>query len=103
MGCVLQNLLLAIHLVALQEQRKNTQIDEQLEGASDEMICEITFKYFAMKDLSGFITKRKKAKIICFVQFNIESDEDNYFREQLMLFLPRQNEQEELIDIYASH
>ena len=52
-----------------------------------------------MKNGKGWITKRIKKKVIRFRNFKLHQDPENYYREQLMLFLPWSNEEEDLIHI----
>ena len=52
-----------------------------------------------MKNGKGWIKKRTKKKIIRFRNFKLHQDAENYYREQLMLFLPWSNEEEDLIHI----
>ena len=50
--------------------------------------------------------KRKVPRIIRYVKYNKKKDPENYFREQLMLFLPWRNEQKDLLgsfDTYEAH
>ena len=50
--------------------------------------------------------KRKVPRIIRYVKYNKKKDPENYFREQLMLFLPWRNEQKDLLgscDTYETH
>ena len=50
--------------------------------------------------------KRKVPRIIRYVKYNKKKDPENYFREQLMLFVPWQNEQNDLLgsfDTYEAH
>ncbi|CAF1473985.1 unnamed protein product [Adineta steineri] len=50
---------------------------------------------FRMKNGKGWIKKRTKKKIIRYRYFKLHQDPENYYREQLMLFLPWSNEEEE--------
>ena len=54
-----------------------------------------------MKNGKGWIKKRTKKKIIRFRNFKLHQDPENYYREQLMLFLPWSNEEDDLI--YINH
>ena len=54
-----------------------------------------------MKNGKGWIKKRTKKKIIRYRNFKLHQDPENYYREQLMLFLPWSNEEEDLI--YINH
>ena len=50
--------------------------------------------------------KRKVPRIIRYVKYNKKKDQENYFREQLMLFVPWRNEQRDLLgsfDTYEAH
>ena len=50
--------------------------------------------------------KRKVPRIIRYVKYNKKNDPENYFREQLMLFVPWRNEQKDLLgsfDTYEAH
>ena len=50
--------------------------------------------------------KRKVPRIIRYVKYNKKKDPENYFREQLMLFVPWRNEQKDLLhsfDTYKAH
>ncbi|XP_070175663.1 uncharacterized protein [Littorina saxatilis] len=47
----------------------------------------------------GFVTKRRWSKVIRYCNFNKLKDEDDYYREQLMLFHPWRNEEQDLISI----
>ena len=50
--------------------------------------------------------KRKVPRIIRYVKYNKKKDPENYFREQLMLFVPWRNEQKDLLgsfDTYETH
>ncbi|KAG5666226.1 putative ATP-dependent DNA helicase PIF1, partial [Polypedilum vanderplanki] len=72
--------------------------DEQLEVIDGADIDEHTIekKRFDLKNNSGYITIRKRPKIIRYVRFNRHEDEVNYFREMVLLFLPWRNEDEEV-------
>ena len=52
-------------------------------------------------DGSRLLSKRIQRKIIRFRHYGKELDPDNYYREQLMLFYPWRNEEEELLSINA--
>ena len=78
----------------------NVQITE---NSDDEDVTddEVNEKIVAlkMKNGKGWIKKRTKKKIIRFRNFKLHQDPENYYREQLMLFQPWSNEEEDLIDI----
>ncbi|MFN7491091.1 MAG: DUF6570 domain-containing protein [Chryseotalea sp.] len=44
----------------------------------------------------GYVTRREQFKILRFRRFNREKQPQEYYREQLMLFLPWRNEQQEI-------
>ena len=47
--------------------------------------------------------KRKVPRIIRYVRYNRKRDPENYFREQLMLFVPWRNEQKDLIGSFRTY
>ena len=47
--------------------------------------------------------KRKVPRIIRYVKYNKKRDPENYFREQLMLFVPWRNEQKDLIGSFGTY
>ena len=60
-------------------------------------------EHFPYKLKSGHILRlRKKNKVIRYVRFNLKTNADNYFRENLLLFAPWNNE-EELKEGYDSY
>ncbi|KAE9543469.1 hypothetical protein AGLY_002269 [Aphis glycines] len=46
-----------------------------------------------------YIHKRKIRKIIRYVRFNVDKNEQDFYREKIMLFLPWRNEKTDLLDI----
>ena len=46
---------------------------------------------------------RKVPKVICYVRYNQAKDPENYNREQLMLFMPRRNEQKYLLGSFGTY
>ncbi|CAF1560346.1 unnamed protein product [Rotaria magnacalcarata] len=73
------------------------------ENSDDEEVIDNEFDEFnplKMKNSKGWIKRRTKQKIIIrFRNFQLHQDPENYYREQLMLFHPWNNEQKDLIDI----
>ena len=71
-----------------------------VESQLDYFVNEVTLK-------SGIKIKRRGTyKIIRYVRFNQKSDEENHFREKLLLFYPWRNEHRDLIgnfDTYKEH
>ena len=53
-----------------------------------------------MKNGKDWVKKRTKGKIIRYRNLKLHQDPENYCREQLMLFLPWSNEEENLIYIH---
>ena len=49
------------------------------------------------------IRRRKKFKVIRYVRFNMKSDEENHYREKLLLFLPWRNEESDLLRNFATY
>ena len=47
--------------------------------------------------------KRKVPRIIRYVKYNRKRDPENYFREQLMLFVPWRNEQKDLMGSFGTY
>ena len=45
-----------------------------------------TLKFLPLKDNSGFVSMRRKRKVIRYCNFNKITEEMNYYREQLLLF-----------------
>ena len=84
------------------KQTGNVQITE---NSDDEYIVEdeVDGKSIAlkMKNGKGWIKRGTKKKLIRFRNFKLHQDPENYYREQLMLFLPWNNEEEDLI--YINH
>lgn len=56
-------------------------------------------QWIRLKDNGGFVRRRIKPKVIRYRRYSLEYDPDNYYRELLMLYLPRRNEVTKLIDI----
>ena len=51
-----------------------------------------------LKDGTGYIRKRTKTKIIRYRRYDIQQDEMDYYREQLMLYIPFRDERKDLLD-----
>ncbi|CAM4830841.1 unnamed protein product [Rotaria magnacalcarata] len=82
------------------EKTDNAQITENSDD-KDVIDNEIDEKTIALKlkNGKGWIKNRKKKKIIRYRNFKLHQHPENYYREQLMLFLPWINEEEILINI----
>ncbi|KAG5679958.1 hypothetical protein PVAND_009493 [Polypedilum vanderplanki] len=72
--------------------------DEELDVIDDDNDNEQTVekKGIELKNNSGYLTVRRRPKIIRYARFNRHEDEANYFREMVLLFLPWRNEDEEV-------
>jgi len=85
--------------------KKKTDNAQITENSDDEDIIddEIDEKNIALKmnNGKGWIKKRTKKKIIRYRNFKLHQDAEDYYREQLMLFIPWNNEEEDLI--YINH
>jgi hypothetical protein len=73
---------------------ENSDDEDVIDNELDEEIIALK-----MKNGKGWIKRRTKKKIIRFRNFKLHQDPENYYREQLMLFLPWSNEEEDLINI----
>ena len=70
---------------------------EQVVQEFDENHTLLTFK-------NGIIIRRRKNdRILRHVRFSARSDEENHFREKILLFLPWKNENTDLIGTYDSY
>ncbi len=49
------------------------------------------------------IRQRKNFKVIRYVRFNCKSDEENHYREKILLFLPWRNEATDLLSSYTTY
>ena len=76
-------------------QKTVTESDEEVSDTN----CDTVGACIALKNNSGYITRWNRLKIIRYTRFNIESEEKNYFREQLMLFTPWRDEEKELLNV----
>jgi hypothetical protein len=87
-----------------EEQSEHEEEEETLPGElvndidGDEEPQEVP-KVMRLKDKSGFIRKRRVQRIVRFRKYGEKQDPENYFREQLMLYVPWRNEETELVNI----
>ncbi|CAF1165430.1 unnamed protein product [Rotaria magnacalcarata] len=99
----MKNVCLADFASMYNVSKKKTDNDRIIENSDDEDITENESDNktapMKMKDGKGWIKKRTKEKIIRYRYFKLHQDPENYYREQLMLFLPWTNEGEDLIHI----
>ena len=77
----------------------NTQVTENSDDDVTDNDIDEQVDTLKMKNGKGWIKKRTKKKIIRFRNFKSHQDPENYYREQLMLFLHCNNEEEDLINI----
>ncbi|WAQ97355.1 hypothetical protein MAR_030045 [Mya arenaria] len=49
------------------------------------------------------IRRRRNSKILRYVSFNCKTDEENYYREKLLLFYPWRNEERDLLGHFATY
>ena len=73
-------------------------LDDDVTSDSNVVLCEEYLMNGNMK-----LVRRKKSKIIRTVRFNKNKDSENYFREQLMLYVPWRNEEKDLIGNCSSY
>ncbi|XP_046974744.1 uncharacterized protein LOC124541014 [Vanessa cardui] len=57
-----------------------------------------TGSWIQLLNNDGYIRRRLKPKIIRFRRYNREQDPDNFYREQIMLYVPWRNEESELVN-----
>lgn len=58
-----------------------------------------TSRQLKLKDGSGYLFKRRQVRIISYMNYGLQRDPVNYYREQLMLYMPWRNESLELENI----
>jgi len=99
----MKNVCLADFASLYNVSKRRTGYTDPMENSDDESTVEDEIDdkstVLKMKNGKGWITRRKKRKIIRYRNFKLHQDPEDYFREQLMLFLPWSNEEEDLIDI----
>ncbi len=72
----------------------NTELNDD-ENVIDSYKCG---EYFELRNNDGYIVARNRPKIIRYRRYNLKQDEQNYYREQCMLYVPWINEDCELIN-----
>ncbi|XP_060603693.1 uncharacterized protein LOC132756597 [Ruditapes philippinarum] len=76
--------------------------DENFAGMSDDEYFDDCQNISILK--SGIkIRRRRNSKIIRYVRFNKKTDEENYYREKLLLFYPWRNEEKDLLGHFATY
>ncbi|XP_044742323.1 uncharacterized protein LOC123304800, partial [Chrysoperla carnea] len=94
----LEELCLADFIALYNFHKKNRGTDNSdNELDQDHDIEPTTAVRLPLKDGSGFIKKRQKPAIIRYRRYNMGTDPDNYFREQVMLYLPWRNENTDIL------
>lgn len=73
---------------------ENNDMDHNLLGGDEEE--DIDENISSIKFSDGVMRRRRNPKVIRFCNFNVARDENNFYRERLMLFKPWRNESEEL-------
>jgi hypothetical protein len=65
----------------------------------DEIDNEVTSNFWKLKDNSGYIIKRTKSRIIRYRRYDVTQNKEDFYREQLMLYLPYRNEDTEIVNV----
>lgn len=77
--------------------------DEPCDSGDDEISFDLfssrKMPRYKLLDDSGFVRKRQHPKVIRFRNYGLKSDPENFWREQLMLFVPWRNEERDLLRI----
>lgn len=76
----------------------NAEIDEESTSTALQAKGRKKLKRFTLKDNSGIFIERRQPKVIRYCRFSYHKDEDNFFREMCLLFLPWRNEKSEIED-----
>ena len=80
-----------------EDQNDDTITDMDIDQEFDETQTILTLR-------SGIkIRRRSKFKVIRYVRFNLKSDEENHYREKLLLFLPWRNEETDLLRNFTTY
>ncbi|XP_021964938.1 uncharacterized protein LOC110860191 [Folsomia candida] len=73
----------------------------QVSGSDDEdhsaEVDEEDAKFYQLVNKSGYIRRRKKSRIIRFRNFGLVQDPENYYRENVMLYLPWRDEESNIL------
>ena len=83
----------------------DTSSSDEIEGSLSDDISQKSDLLYKAKNGTKY-RKRKVPRVIRYVKYNQKKDPVNYFREQLMLFVPWQNEQKDLFcsfDTFEAH
>jgi hypothetical protein len=74
------------------------EVDEDIGEFSEDEVDPQSNPYTALKENSGYIRRRKNPKVIRFRRYKLHTDPLNYYREQLMLYVPWRNEDDDLLN-----
>ena len=86
------------------EQDENREDKENTEDSGvDDCIDTSLTSRISLNKGDFVIHLRTKPKIIRYVKYNKTTDQENYFREQLMLFYPWRNEESDLLGGYTTY
>jgi len=80
----------------------NVRVDQEEPENIEDLIHvedETCLRFLPLKDKSGYVRKRKMARIIRFRRYGEALEPINYYREQLMLYKPWRDEESELLAI----
>lgn len=80
------------------EQEEDAQEEADTMDALNSSMPARTLKRIQLED-GGELVLRRSPKVIRFCRFDFHKDPENFFREQIMLFVPWRNEKTELEDI----
>lgn len=76
-----------------EEEFENEHSNEKEEKQTDNR------KFIVLKNNLGYIHKRKCPRVIRYRRYDITQDSENFYREQIMLFIPWRNEETDLLKI----
>ncbi|KAI8355639.1 hypothetical protein EDC96DRAFT_264370 [Choanephora cucurbitarum] len=76
---------------------EDTYVDEEIADEVNQQE-ETIGNFTALKENEGYIRKRRKGKVIRFRRYNIHQDCENFFREMLLLYYTRRNEEQDIKD-----
>ncbi|CAG4958469.1 unnamed protein product [Parnassius apollo] len=103
----LENISLS-HFVAYYTYSKKTHSASSIETLNDSSQAidysqaveevEAEGNWIPLQDNLGYIRKRTKTRVIRFRRYSYIDDPDNFYREQIMLYIPWQTEEEELLN-----
>lgn len=92
---------ISVEYLPEQELEETNEDDYLLELTSKSGLMELEKEYI-MRD-GSILKQRNIQKVIRYVRFNKNQDPENYYREQLMLFLPWRKEIDDLLGSHSSY